>query len=554
MRSVAIGTDEFSQQAPSEIDERSREAEMTIQADAAPPKATRREWIGLGVIALACVLYVMDLTVLHLAIPEISEDLQPSSTQLLWIIDIYGFMVAGSLITMGTLGDRIGRRRLLMIGAAAFGATSILAAFSKTPEMLIASRALLGLSGATLAPSTLSLIRNMFLDPAERTRAIAVWITSFSVGAAIGPLLGGLVLEFFWWGAAFLISVPVMALLLILGPRLLPEFRDPNAGRLDVVSAVLSLVAILAVVFGLKQVAQDGFGIVPTAAIVVGITLGAVFVRRQRQLNDPLIDLRLFRSHGFTASLAIYGLGIVFVFGGFLFLPQFLQLVLGLTPLRAGLWTLPWALAFVVGSQLTPRLVRRFRAVNLMAAGLAMAGLAFTVFTRIDEATGFAIFVIGTVIFSLGLAPVFTLTNDLIIGSVPPERAGAAAGISETSAELGGALGIAFFGTIGVAIYRGAVADGVPVGVPAEAAEVARDTLGGAVEVVRRLPDSVGTTLLDTARDAFVEGVHVSAWIAATGALVLALFTLRALRGVGSGPDDAVGDQPDAEPEAVLSQ
>ncbi|HET6792777.1 MAG TPA: MFS transporter, partial [Actinomycetota bacterium] len=199
---------------------------VTDTENLAPPRAGRREWIGLGVIALACMLYVMDLTVLHLAIPSISADLQPSSTQLLWIIDIYGFVVAGSLITMGTLGDRIGRRHLLMIGAAAFGAASVLAALSTSAEMLIATRALLGIAGATLAPSTLSLIRNMFLDPTERTTAVAVWITSFSVGGAIGPLLGGTILEFFWWGAAFLVAVPVMALLVLLGPRLLPESRD----------------------------------------------------------------------------------------------------------------------------------------------------------------------------------------------------------------------------------------------------------------------------------------------------------------------------------------
>jgi DHA2 family multidrug resistance protein-like MFS transporter len=222
---------------------------------AVPPRAGRKEWIGLAVIALACVLYVMDLTVLHLAVPAISEDLQPSSAQLLWIIDIYGFLVAGSLITMGTLGDRIGRRRLLMIGAGAFGVVSVLAALSTSAEMLIATRALLGLAGATLAPSTLSLIRNMFLDPRQRTVAISIWITSFSVGGAIGPLLGGLVLEFFWWGAVFLLAVPVMVALLALGPRFLPEYRDPEAGRLDLTSAALSLAAVLAVIFGLKQIA-----------------------------------------------------------------------------------------------------------------------------------------------------------------------------------------------------------------------------------------------------------------------------------------------------------
>src|SRR5687768_7699207 len=237
--------------------------QLEMEKTTPAPRAGRREWIGLSVIAIACVLYVMDLTVLHLAIPHLSRDLRPSSSQLLWIIDIYGFMVAGSLITMGTLGDRIGRRRLLMIGAAAFGIASIVAAFSTSPEMLIATRALLGLAGATIAPSTLSLIRNMFLNAEQRQTAIAVWITSFSVGAAIGPLLGGLVLEFFWWGAAFLLAVPVMIALLILGPRLLPEYKDPDPGRLDLVSAGLSLVAVLAMIYGLKQFAQDGVGWVP---------------------------------------------------------------------------------------------------------------------------------------------------------------------------------------------------------------------------------------------------------------------------------------------------
>jgi MFS transporter, DHA2 family, multidrug resistance protein len=513
---------------------------------AVAPKAGRREWIGLAVIALACVLYVMDLTILHLAVPAISADLRPSSAELLWIIDIYGFMVAGSLITMGTLGDRIGRRRLLMIGAAAFGVASVLAAFSTSSEMLIATRALLGVAGATLAPSTLSLIRNMFQDPQQRTTAIAVWITSFSVGGAIGPLLGGLVLEFFWWGAAFLLAVPVMAVLLVLGPRLLPEYRDPSAGRPDLPSAALSLVAVLAAIFGLKQLAQDGPGWLPTLSILAGVAVGVAFVWRQRQLADPLIDLRLFRLPSFSASLATYGLGILLVFGGFLFLPQYLQLVLGLSPLEAGLWTLPWALAFVVGSLLTPRLVRWVPPALAMALGLALAAVGFVVFTQVDAASGFAVIVIGSVFFSLGTAPVFTLTNDLIIGSAPPERAGAAAGISETAAELGGALGIAIFGSIGVAIYRGAMITGVPAGVPAPAAKTARDTLGGAVEVAGQLPGRLGPDLIDAARDAFLQGLHLAAVISAVGAIGLAVFVAVMLRRVrpGSEPEG----QPDVEP------
>jgi DHA2 family multidrug resistance protein-like MFS transporter len=503
----------------------------------AAPRAGRKEWIGLAVIALACVLYVMDLTVLHLAVPAISADLQPSSAQLLWIIDIYGFLVAGSLITMGTLGDRIGRRRLLMIGAAAFGVASVLAALSTSAEMLIATRALLGIAGATLAPSTLSLIRNMFLDPRQRTVAIGVWITSFSVGGAIGPLLGGLVLEFFWWGAVFLLAVPVMGSLLILGPRFLPEYRDPEAGRTDVRSAALSLAAVLAVIFGLKQLAQEGVGWVPALAILAGLAVGVVFVRRQRKLADPFIDLKLFRIPAFSASLAAYGLGILLVFGGFLFLPQYLQLVRGLSPLQAGLWTLPWALAFVVGSNLTPVIVRRVRAATLMAVGLVLAAMGFFVFTQVDGSSGFGVIVTGSVIFSLGTSPLFTLTNDLIIGSVPPERAGAAAGISETAAEFGGALGIAVFGSLGVAIYRAAMVAAIPTGVPPEAADAARDTLGGAIEVAGRLPGELGPALIDAAREAFTQGLHLAAAVSALGSIALAILVVSTLRHVRSGAE-----------------
>jgi DHA2 family multidrug resistance protein-like MFS transporter len=510
-----------------------------------PPRAGRREWIGLAVIALPCLLYSMDLTVLHLAVPQLSADLKPSSAQLLWIIDIYGFLVAGSLITMGTLGDRIGRRRLLLIGAGAFGVASILAAFSTSASMLVATRALLGIAGATVAPSTLSLIRNMFLDPQQRTLAISVWITSYSVGGAIGPLIGGVLLEYFWWGSVFLIAVPVMVLLLVVGPRLLPEYRDPHAGRPDIVSAGLSLAAVLAVIYGLKQIAQDGLGWLPILFMLGGIVLGVVFVRRQLTLADPLIDLRLFRMPGFSASLAIYGLGIIVLFGGFLFIPQYLQLVRGLSPLQAGLWSLPWAVAFIVGSMLTPMIVRRVRPAFLMAAGLAIAAPGFAVFTRIDASTSLALFVAGTVVFSLGLAPVFTLTTDLIVGSAPPERAGAASAISETSAEFGGALGIAVYGSIGIAVYRAIIGDAVPAGIPADAAEAARATLGGAVAVAGQLPGQLGSALVDAAREAFIRGLRLTAAISVAGSLALAAFTILALRKPRTG--GGVEAQPESQ-------
>jgi DHA2 family multidrug resistance protein-like MFS transporter len=495
-----------------------------------PAKAGRRQWIGLAVLALPCLLYSMDLTVLHLAVPKLSAALDPSGAELLWIIDIYGFLVAGSLITMGTLGDRIGRRRLLMIGAAAFAVASVCAAFSRSSGMLIATRAVLGLAGATIAPGTLSLIRHMFLDPQQRTMAIGIWITSYSVGGAVGPLVGGVLLESFWWGSVFLLAVPVMLLLLVVGPLLLPEYRDPNAGRPDLFSAALSLLAVLAVIFGLKQIAQGGLAPGPVLIILAGLGVGAAFVRRQLRLKDPLLDLRLFRAPAFTASLATYGFSILFLFGGFLFLPQYLQLVLGMSPFHSGLWTLPWALAFVVGSTVTPMLVRRIRPALVMAAGLAFSAIGFALFTRIDGSTTFWTFATGTTIFSLGMSPVFTLTTDLIVGSAPPEQAGAASAISETSGELGGALGIALFGSIGVAVYRTGMDGVVPEGLPAVATEAARSTLAGALEAARTLPGEAGAQVTRAAQVAFIRGLQICAGISAVGALALAVFSAIALR------------------------
>ena len=515
------------------------------------PRAGRREWIGLAVLALACLLYVMDLTVLHLAVPSISEDLKPSSAQLLWIIDIYGFMVAGFLVTMGTLGDRIGRRKLLMIGAAAFGILSLLAAFSTSAEMLILSRALLGIAGATLAPSTLSLIFSMFQDPKQRAVAIGVWISAFSAGSAIGPVLGGILLEYFWWGSVFLLSLPVMGLLLVLGPIVLPEFKDPNAGRLDIASAVMSLVAVLSVIFGLKQIAQDGFGLLPIGSVILGIVVGTAFARRQLTLADPMIDIRLFRVPAFSASLAVNFLAIFVAIGYFLFVAQYLQLVVGLSPFEAGLWSVPSALGFIVGSNAAPRIVRRFRMAYVIGTGLAISAIGLAVLTQVGAASGVGVVVAGSIIISLGLAPVLSLTTELIVGSAPPERAGAASGISETGAELGGALGISVLGSIGVAIYRGGLADALPPSVPTEAASVARDTLGGAVGVAQQLPGQLGTAVLDVARDAFVQGMQVAAGISATLAIIVAVVAVTLLRNVrpGVSDDDGAGATDDRAEE-----
>jgi MFS transporter, DHA2 family, multidrug resistance protein len=493
-------------------------------------QATRREWIGLAVIALPSLVYAMDLTVLTLALPSLSADLRPSSTELLWIVDIYGFLVAGFLITMGTLGDRIGRRRLLLIGAGAFGVASVVAAFSSSPEMLIASRALLGVAGATLAPSTLSLIRSMFEDPRQRTIAIGIWVTSFSTGAAIGPLVGGLMLESFHWGSVFLLAVPVMALLLAIGPRLLPEYKDPEPGRLDLASAALSLVAVLAVIYGIKAMAKDGIGFASVGPLVAGLAVGAAFVQRQRRLAAPMIDLGLFRRRAFSLSLGANTLAFAVVFGIEVFVAQYFQLVLGYSPLEAGLWSVPGAAAFVVGSQLTPPLAARVRPPVVMLGGILVAVIGVALLTQVDAAGGPGLVVAGIVILSLGLAPLITLAADLAVGSAPPERAGAASGISETSSELGGALGLAVLGTVGTAVYRDRAAGALPDELPDDAAATAGDTLGGAVEVADGLPRLLGSDVLEPAREAFTQGLQLAATVSGVLVVAAAVMVARLLR------------------------
>jgi DHA2 family multidrug resistance protein-like MFS transporter len=494
-------------------------------------RAGSREWIGLAVIALPCMLYSMDLTVLNLAVPSISADLKPSSAELLWIVDIYGFLVAGSLVTMGTLGDRIGRRKLLLIGAAVFGTASVLAAFSTSAPMLIATRALQGVAAATLAPSTLSLIRNMFLDPEQRTVAISVWVMSYSAGAAIGPPIGGVLLEHFRWGSVFLINVPVMLALIAIGPVLLPEFRDPEAGRLDPLSAVQSMAAVLAMIYGLKRIAEAGPGWFAALSILSGIAVGAAFLQRQRKLANPLIDLKLFRFPAFGAALLVNVLAFSTAFATFLFIAQYLQSVLGLSPLAAGLWGLPSALAFIAGSMLSPAIVGRFHPAHVIAGGMTVSAAGFVLLALVDDvAPALAVLVAGSVVFSLGMTPVVVLTTGIVLEAAPPERAGAASAMSETSSEFGGALGIAVLGSVVTAIYRGKIASTLPAGVPAEAAEVARGTIGGAVSVSGELPDAIGAELLGSAREAFAQAFGTTAAISAViaiGVAVLAAVLLR---------------------------
>ncbi len=507
----------------------------TPSSGGASLRAGRREWVGLAVLTLPTVLIALDTTVLHLAVPHLSADLAPSASQLLWILDIYGFLVAGFLVTMGTLGDRIGRRLLLLIGALFFGLASIVAAFSTSAEMLIATRALLGIAGATLMPSTLSLIRNMFRLSSERTIAISVWITSFTVGAAIGPLVGGLMLEFFWWGSVFLLGVPVMALLLAAGPFLLPEYRDPASGRLDVLSVLLSITAVLLVIYGLKEIAKAGPGAEPLLATLAGLALGWIFVRRQRRLADPVIDVTLFRRPSFGASIAALVLGIFALSGAFLAIYQYLQGVLGLSPFVAGLWMLPCSLAQVAVSVLVPKMAHRYRPVWPVSIGLVVAAFGLALMALTGGPWALAILVIGSTVMGAGFMPLGVLGTDLVIGAAPPAKAGAASALSETGAEFGMALGIAAIGSVAAAIYRAGMREAMPTGLsPADAAD-ASGTIGGAMAVAARLEADHGAALMEAARAAFTDALQVSCAIGAVVMLATAVLTARLLRGSPAG-------------------
>ncbi|MGS2808934.1 MFS transporter [Nocardia sp. MW-W600-9] len=499
-------------------------------ADEPTTTAGLREWIGLAVLALPTLLISMDLSVLYLAIPSISEALQPSSSQLLWILDIYGFLVAGFLITMGTLGDRIGRRKLLMIGALAFGAASIVAAYSTSANMLIGTRALLGIAGATLMPSTLALIRNMFHDDRQRTTAISVWMTSFMIGMVIGPLVGGAMLENFWWGSVFLVAVPAMVLLLVTGPMLLPEYKDPNPGKLDVASAVLSLLSVMAVIYGIKELAKDGWAVDAIAVLVAGLVLGTVFVLRQRRLTDPLIDLQLFGNVRFSGSLVALMVAMLAMGGLFLLLSQYLQLVLGLSAFEAGLWTVPQAAAMVVAAGVVSALAPRMRPAYLMAGGLVIAMAGYAMFTQLSGADDLALIVTGMVVFSLGLSPMFVLGLDLIVGAVDPARAGAASAISETGQELSAALSVAVIGSIGTAVYRGQMAGNLPTGLPTEVANAAEDTLAGALQVAATLPEALGAELTTIARQAYTHALQVNSLVGIGLTAVAAVLVMVLLR------------------------
>nr|WP_042178245.1 MFS transporter [Kibdelosporangium sp. MJ126-NF4]CEL13069.1 major facilitator superfamily MFS_1 [Kibdelosporangium sp. MJ126-NF4]CTQ98756.1 major facilitator superfamily MFS_1 [Kibdelosporangium sp. MJ126-NF4] len=493
-------------------------------------RAGPREWLGLAVLALPLLVLALNISVLFLAAPQLGADLRPSSTGLLWIMDIYGFMIAGFLVCMGTLGDRVGRRRLLVIGAVAFALASLLVAYSVSAPMLIVARALLGIAGATLMPSTLALLSTMFRDPQQRGVAIAVWMTAFSVGMAAGPVIGGVMLEHFWWGSVFLLGVPVMGVLVVLAPVLLPEYRDAQAGKLDVFSVALSLVTIVPIIYGIKESATGHASWPAYVAIAVGLFAGVLFVRRQRRITDPMIDVRLFGNRAFTAALALLVLGIMAINGMSYLYPQFLQSVRALSPMATGLWMIVIAVAAVLGSMVAPLVARRVRPAYVIAGGALISVAGFLLMTQIQAATGMTLVMAAGAAAVVGLSPIGVMSTDMVLTCAQPEKAGSAAALSETSAELGAGLGVAVLGTLGAAVYRNQITESVPDGLPIDVADSARNSFNDALAEVGQVPPELGDRLLKSAREAFTGGLNVVGAASAAILAVLAVVTVALLR------------------------
>ncbi len=510
------------------------------------PRAGRREWTALAVLALPLLLVSMDVAVLYFAVPFISYDLHATATQQLWIFDIYGFVLAGLLVTMGSLGDRIGRRRLLLTGAAAFGITSLLASLAHSPGQLITARALLGVAGATLMPSTLGIIRDLFHHPADRARAIGVWSGVMTGGIALGPVISGILLEHFWWGSVFLINVPAMLLLLALGPVLLPGARPERTARFDLASSALSLLAIVPVVFAIKHSATDGIDASAATAAAVGLAAGIAFVVRQRRAATPMVDLSLLTSRLTGGALVANLVTMAALVGNALYVTQYLQLVLDMSPLRAALWSLVPSLGVAAVAPVAATLASRVGRSTVMSAGFVVGAVGYAVLASLRPDSPLAVVLVGAGLLAMGLVAVMSVVTEAVIGGVARERASTASAVSESTSELGGALGVAVMGSIGAAVFRRSMDAGLPAGLPAGAAGAARESLATAQGVAAGLPGGLGRQVGAAADAAFLDAMSAVSLAGAAMLLAAAGFVWVRLR-----PSDGVGQAPLPEPDDV---
>jgi DHA2 family multidrug resistance protein-like MFS transporter len=491
-------------------------------------RAGRREWAGLAVLMIPVLLISIDNTVLGFAIPAISTGLHPTGVQLLWIVDIYPLMLAGLLVAMGSLGDRVGRKKLLIIGSSGFGAASLLAAFSPSAEMLIVSRALLGLFGATLMPSTLSLIRNVFDHDKDRRIAIATWAAMFSGGAALGPIVGGMLLEHFHWSSVFFINLPLIALFIPAAALLLPESKDPNPGRFDPISIVLSMLALAPLVYAIKHSMAEGADMLFWVSLSISLVGGASFALRQLATPNPMLDVRLFANRVFTSAVASNLLSVMGLAGFLYFGTQLLQLVLGLSPVDAALVLIPGLATSIAAGYLVVPIVARFepRVVVPCALVLNAVGMGIVAFTPEHSVAGM---LVAFLILGLGIGAAEVITNDLILAAVPARKAGAASAISETAYEFGSVLGTTVLGGLTTFVFGSALRTDIG----AKADQPQFETLGSALEHAGSMSAAASERITEAAVSAFDFGVQWAAGAAVVLVLIAAVVTSFGLKGAG---------------------
>ncbi|MEE1818513.1 MFS transporter [Streptomyces sp. SP18ES09] len=480
-------------------------------------------WVVLVVLCVSLLLVALDATILHVAVPSLTEDLRPSATALLWIVDAYPLVCAALLILFGTLGDRVGRRRVLLLGYALFGIASAVAALATDPAVLIAARALLGVGGAMIMPATLSILRTVFPDRRERATAIGVWTATAAIGAATGPVLGGFLVENYWWGSVFLINIPLMALVLPLGRRLLPESRGAADGPWDVLGALMAAGGVLGCVLGVKRAgAGDPLLALPTAGpLLLGSALLVLFVRRQKRRPHPLIDMRLFSRAAFTTSVGCIVIGMLALVGLELIAVQYLQLVLGLSPLETGLRLLPLTFAAMAAGATGSYTLRRIGPRRMVGWGFLLTAGAVLLLTLMGQHDRPLLLTAGFVLLGFGLQTTLFSAYESMLSEAPQRSAGGAAAIGETSYQLGAGMGIALLGSVMNAAYAPGLAS-VP-GVPAEASRAAANSLGEAYKVADQLGGAAGDALHQAARHSFVTGLHVTLCVSAALLLVGAL-------------------------------
>lgn len=489
-------------------------------------KATWKEWTGLSVLTIAVFMMATDLSILYLAIPQISADLQPSASGMLWIIHIGELLTVGFALTMGYLGDAIGRRRLLLIGVFVYGAASLLAAFSTAVWMLIGARALLGAATATMMPSTMSLLKIMFKDERQFSLAIAINLSAFSAGMSLGPPIGGMLLEHFWWGAVFLVNVPFAALLLLTSP-VLPEYRNPAPERLDLRSVLLSLAALILLVYGLQELAEKGLVLIYIVCVALGAILGTLFIRRQKLSTRPILDLKLFSIRVFRYSLIILGVMLLVTAGTDMLFAQHLQIILGLSPIEAGLLLVIPALLSILGTMMSPVLTRWMRPAYAIIFGIffSISGALLIVFTIHD--TQILTLITGVSLIGFGGGPAMTLTSEKIVASAPQEKAGSASAMSDVGTGLGSALSVAFIGSIGMLVYRLVLPNITSTSVPGEVVEASKENLGTAMVLAQDYPAIIGA--VEFAFSIAMQSIYS---ISAAGLILLAGFVAWKFRDV----------------------